>query len=345
MLTYRHVAVAAEIGVLAREAKAVEARREMLRLLNTVLHGDAACLVAIDPFEGQHRPLADVDYPAEVARSLAVEFTRTRWFDLVLSSELPQSISEEPGQSFRRGWFYERYMKPAGYRDGMTGALRRNGRYVGLLHLSSGERGTFDTDLRRLLAAVSPAFAAVADVLGRAADTDGILPSDCAALVSRHRTVPVPDRDRPPVLEDDEFLRVVAEFRESGGGRLRFLWPDVRAWPRTWHRVVLVTAELPVPSPGAALVYTRPAEVPYGLSSRELEVLTRLAMGHTSDAIAREFVVSPRTIHKHVEHVLQKTRTSSRTEAAALAVREGVLRPVPGLPRRAGVLAFLNRTR
>ncbi|HEY8481384.1 MAG TPA: LuxR C-terminal-related transcriptional regulator [Spirillospora sp.] len=340
MLTHRHVAVAAEIGMLVREAQEVQARQEMLRLLNTALHGDAACLVAIDPFDGRHHRLAEVDYPPEVARSLTVEFTRTRWFDVVLTSELPQSISDEPSQSFRRGWFYERYMKPAGYRDGMTGALWRNGRYVGLLHLSSGRNGTFDTDLRRLLASVMPAFAAVADLVGRAADTADIRPADCAALVSRGRIVPMPDRDRPPVLLDPEFLRVVAEFQEAGGGRLRFLWPAGRAW----HRVELVTAELPAPPPGAALVRTRPANVPYGLSGRELEVLTRLAMGCTSDVIAKELVLSPRTIHKHVEHVLQKTRTSSRTEAATLAVREGVLRPVPGLPGRAGVVTFLNRT-
>lgn len=339
MLSHRHVAVAAEIGMLVREAEAVQARQEMLRLLNGVLHGDAASLVAIDPFDGRHTELAGVDYPPEVARSLAVEFTRTTWFDDVLASDLPQSISEEPSQSFRRGWFYERYMEPAGYRDGITGALRRNGRYVGLLHLSSGCHGTFDADVRLLLASVMPAFAAVADLIGQAAGAAGVRPSDCAALVSRDRVVPVPDRDRPPVLEDAGFRRVVAEFREAGGGRLRLLWPV----GRTWHRVVLTTAELPVPAPGAALVYTRPTEVPYGLTGREVEVLTRLAMGRPSDAIAREFVLSPRTIHKHVEHVLQKTRTSSRTEAATLAVREGVLRPVPGLPRRAGVVAFLNR--
>ncbi|MEU9841812.1 LuxR C-terminal-related transcriptional regulator [Actinomadura sp. NPDC048032] len=339
MPTYRHVALAAEIGMLVHEPDAAQARGEMLRLLNEVLDGDAASLIAVDPFDGKHRQVAGVGYTVETARSLAVDFARTPWFDDVLNAELPPSISEEPSQSFRRGWFYEEYVEPAGFRDGMTGALRHQGRYVGLVHLSSGRQGAFDTRGRRLLASVMPALAAVADVAGRAVHAGGVRPTDRVALVSGDRIVPVPERERPQVLEDRAFREVVAEFRESGGRRLRALWP----LDRTWHRVGLLSPELPVRLPGAVLVHARPAVVPYGLTGREVEVLTRLAMGMSNDVIAQQFFLSPRTIHKHVEHVLQKTRTSSRTEAAALAVREGILRPVPGLPRCAGVRAFLTR--
>ncbi|WP_141582929.1 LuxR C-terminal-related transcriptional regulator [Actinomadura sp. WMMA1423] len=340
MPTHRHVALAAEIGMLVREPDVVQARREMLRLLTEILDGDAGSLIAVDPFAGEHRQVAGSGYAAGTARSLAVDFARTHWFDYVLDSDLPPSISEEPSQSFRRGWFYEEHVEPAGFRDGMTGALRRGGRYVGLVHLSSGRHGAFDTRARRLLASVMPALAAVADVTGWAVHAGGVPPSDRAALVSGDRIVPVPERNRPQVLEDGAFRKVVAEFRESGGRRLRVLWP----LDRTWHRVGLLSPGLPGCPPGAVLVHSRPAEVPYGLTGREVEVLTRLAMGMTNDVIAQQFFLSPRTIHKHVEHVLQKTRTSSRAEAAALAVREGILWPVPGLPRRAGVRAFLTRT-
>ncbi|NDU74394.1 DNA-binding response regulator [Actinomadura sp. DSM 109109] len=339
MPVYRHVALAAEIGMLVHEPDAVRASGEMLRLLNELMHCDAASLIAVDPFDGEHRQIAGVGYRTETARSLAVDFARTSWFDDVLGAELPPSISDEPGQGFRRGWFYEEHVEPAGFRDGMTGALRRHGRYVGLVHLSSGRHGTFDTPRRRLLASLMPALAAAADVAGRAVHAGGVRPSERAALVSGDRVVPVPERQPPPVLEDGAFRKVVAEFREEGGRRLRALWPLDRAW----HRVRLLAPELPARPPGAVLVHTRPAEVPYGLTGREVEVLTRLAMGMPNDVIAQQFFLSPRTVHKHVEHVLQKTRTSSRTEAAALAVREGILLPVPGLPGRAGVRAFLTR--
>lgn len=53
-------------------------------------------------------------------------------------------------------------------------------------------------------------------------------------------------------------------------------------------------------------------------------------MGQTNQAIADELFLSPRTVHSHIQHVLRKTGTASRAEAAALAIREGLLCPVPG---------------
>ncbi|MFD2284390.1 response regulator transcription factor [Streptomyces lusitanus] len=72
-----------------------------------------------------------------------------------------------------------------------------------------------------------------------------------------------------------------------------------------------------------------PAQLPYGLSPRELEVLTRAARGQTNQAIAQALFLSPRTVHSHIEHLLRKTGCASRAEATALAVRDGVLRPTP----------------
>ena len=76
-------------------------------------------------------------------------------------------------------------------------------------------------------------------------------------------------------------------------------------------------------------MHETPTELPYGLSPRELEVLTRAATGQTNQAIAQALFLSPRTVHSHVEHLLRKTGCASRAEATALAVRDGVLRPDP----------------
>lgn len=80
----------------------------------------------------------------------------------------------------------------------------------------------------------------------------------------------------------------------------------------------------------ATLVRARPTSPPYGLSRRELDVLTRATMGQTDQAIADELLLSLRTVHSHIQHVLRKTGTASRAEAAALATRAGLLCPVPG---------------
>lgn len=54
-----------------------------------------------------------------------------------------------------------------------------------------------------------------------------------------------------------------------------------------------------------------------GLSSRELEVLSRLAAGHSNKLIAREFALSPFTVKRHVGNILNKLDVGSRGQAAA----------------------------
>jgi DNA-binding CsgD family transcriptional regulator len=52
-----------------------------------------------------------------------------------------------------------------------------------------------------------------------------------------------------------------------------------------------------------------------GLSPREVEVLRLVAHGQTDAQIAEVLVVSPRTIHKHLEHVYEKLGVRTRTAA------------------------------
>jgi branched-chain amino acid transport system substrate-binding protein len=65
---------------------------------------------------------------------------------------------------------------------------------------------------------------------------------------------------------------------------------------------------------------------PYDLTLRELDVLTLLALGHSNVSIATLLTLSPRTVTTHVEHVMRKMGVASRTEAAVIAVAEGLLR-------------------
>ena len=70
----------------------------------------------------------------------------------------------------------------------------------------------------------------------------------------------------------------------------------------------------------------------YGLSPREHEVLLILAEGRTDRDIAARLFISERTVHVHVRRILAKLRVSSRTEAAGLAIRTGLV-PGPALAR------------
>jgi DNA-binding CsgD family transcriptional regulator len=66
------------------------------------------------------------------------------------------------------------------------------------------------------------------------------------------------------------------------------------------------------------------AEHPFGLTSREEEVLQLLIEDLSNQEIASRLVVSERTVHHHVSALLAKLQVRSRTAAAALARRHGL---------------------
>jgi DNA-binding NarL/FixJ family response regulator len=60
------------------------------------------------------------------------------------------------------------------------------------------------------------------------------------------------------------------------------------------------------------------------LTDREREVLSLLARGHTNRQIAEALTITPNTVKKHVDHVLQKLGVGTRSAAAAIAARAGL---------------------
>jgi two-component system, NarL family, response regulator LiaR len=67
------------------------------------------------------------------------------------------------------------------------------------------------------------------------------------------------------------------------------------------------------------------APAPERLTPREREVLALLARGYANKRIARELGVAEKTVKTHVGHVLAKLGVTDRTQAALLAVREGLV--------------------
>ncbi len=63
------------------------------------------------------------------------------------------------------------------------------------------------------------------------------------------------------------------------------------------------------------------------LTERERTVLILVARGKTNREIAGELVISERTARTHVSNVLRKLQLSSRTQAALVAIREGLVPP------------------
>jgi two-component system, NarL family, nitrate/nitrite response regulator NarL len=65
------------------------------------------------------------------------------------------------------------------------------------------------------------------------------------------------------------------------------------------------------------------------LTAREVEVLQLLAEGASSGRISEQLGVSPNTVRTHVQGILSKLQVHSRLEAAAFAVRLGLVDPRP----------------
>jgi DNA-binding CsgD family transcriptional regulator len=65
--------------------------------------------------------------------------------------------------------------------------------------------------------------------------------------------------------------------------------------------------------------------LPDGLSAREVEVLAELSRGRSNREIGNVLHISEHTAANHVRAILRKTRCANRTEAAAYALRRGLV--------------------
>jgi DNA-binding NarL/FixJ family response regulator len=61
------------------------------------------------------------------------------------------------------------------------------------------------------------------------------------------------------------------------------------------------------------------------LSTREVEVLQKIAGGNRNSDIALLLFISEETVKGHVKHIMEKLGASDRTEAVAIGVRRGII--------------------
>jgi len=66
------------------------------------------------------------------------------------------------------------------------------------------------------------------------------------------------------------------------------------------------------------------ATVQAELSEREIDVLRLIANGKDNAQIAKELVISPKTVKNHISNILVKLQIENRIQAAVYAVRSGI---------------------
>ncbi len=74
----------------------------------------------------------------------------------------------------------------------------------------------------------------------------------------------------------------------------------------------------------ARLARLRGAPRKGGLSRRERDVLTLVAVGKTNRAIATELYISEKTVARHLSNIFTKLGLSTRSEATAYAHKHGL---------------------
>ena len=90
--------------------------------------------------------------------------------------------------------------------------------------------------------------------------------------------------------------------------------------------------EGPAPKPGRG-----PAGTLASLTSREQEILRKMAQGLTTDGIAEDLFISPVTVRNHIAKILSKLDVHTKLAAVAFAYQNGLVSPemrdLPSLSR------------
>ncbi|MCM2390977.1 ABC transporter substrate-binding protein [Streptomyces albipurpureus] len=136
----------------------------------------------------------------------------------------------------------------------------------------------------------------------------------------------------PPGL-GDALLGRVAGFFDSGLRSAQFLWCEEGRW--AWCRLELRSA-----SQAVVALDVRPLTgPPSGLTAREIDIISLVALGLSNREISSRLGTSIRTVTTQVERLLKKLGQDSRSGLSALAVDRDLIRlPIPGgVEHRSGI--------
>ena len=315
--------------------------QELLEVLRRFVPFDGAWLALADPMRHGYHSLASVDLDEPTVEFLSgplhardMEVTGTHQARPPLSpSDLPYPAEELPT--------WADYLFPAGIHEGLAVPLfLPPARHVGFLALLSGSRQPPSAAARRRLGRLAPVLAHGIDPM-RSLVTAARLVRDATAgavLLADGSCRLLPGLQGHALFRPGSLLLAVATERSANGHVYSsYLWPrGGRHAPDGHVRVTILSAPEDAPPGLTALILLSPATDLHGLTPRELEVLGLLVQGCSNQEIARTLVLAPRTVATHMEHVLGKLDTPTRTLAAVRAERDGLYVPAPPHQQPAG---------
>jgi DNA-binding CsgD family transcriptional regulator len=323
----------AEVGQIAsgpgRVADRVDA---LLESLHRLVPFRAAGIFLLDPRRRRQVPVFSTGYDDAVssyitspANSDEIEllgFNRVR--SALRVQDLPVALERVPG--------WAQYLWPAGFRGGLAvGLFTPDGRHLGILGMNTETDRHPTAAARDLIGALAPVIADTVDPLRSASRLAAMVGGAQAGVVLTRTGEPLalPGLSEHPLLAEGSAVVAVAAGRLSTVGVYSsFLARYVVAGaPDSLVRItVLACPPAPVHDLVAVVLLSPPGDV-RGLTARELEVLGLLVEGASNHRIAAALFITRRTVNAHLEHILAKLGTPTRTQAAVHALRLGLYVP------------------
>lgn len=266
-----------------------------------------ALLARWDPTRRHHVALAVERYdPAVTEAMVSHAYVSDPKWPKMHQRRAPVRWVDVPGASASSPFFRD-VLRPHGLYEGLTVPLYSASDYVGMLALNVDSYTPPSEDVVALLAACVPSLSTLVE----SASHGGLL------LASDGTVHGYVEDDLP-----DGLLGAAQALVRSGRSPSRFMVKGP-------ERVVLSAEIIPcgARAPSQHLLSWRRSSLPYGLTPRELDVVSGLVGGLTNREISDVHGISHRTVSTHVERILHKFSVSSRTAVASIAIREGIYVP------------------
>jgi DNA-binding CsgD family transcriptional regulator len=304
----------------------LERAEQLTTLLRDLVRCDAVLLSASNPFgeRPQHQQLAADGYCDEAVTQLLENFipeTKNPGFGVV-RNRVRQALR---WADLDRDWdvrfaftpLAENYLRPAGFNEGISASLwLPGGHHVGAIHMNWGTARSATDESRRIVEQFLPVLAAACDPSQPHRVLADELHGDAnVAVIGADSGQAITGRELGKTLHSDGPLWPLL-LPLAAQGDSNYIWIDNDG---CYHRISMTRC-----IQNTVLVAEREVFPPYGLTPRELQIVTFLADGVSNPDIADDLVVSRRTVSTHVEHILAKLGVSSRAEVAARVTREGL---------------------
>lgn len=300
------------------------AGNDFVALLQNLVKCDAVALTAWDPFRqaDSHLLLASHGYAGEVLSDILMSHRGLNPAYSVLRAHAPLSLrwkdaARDWNIDFSQTPIATRHLLPAGFNEGISAFLcLPDHRQVGAIHMSWTKPSLATDERREIVDRFHPVLARAANLLhSYEIIAAQMSPEENVVVLTAGEPQRIPGREVGPVLGRPGVLQGIDLVAGRVGlKRYLFVGDDGQT-----HRLQLISC-----ADDRILVTERPIASPFRLTPRELEVVSLLVEGASNVSIAEALYLSPRTVGTHIENILAKMGCSSRTQAAAAAIEDGV---------------------